>query len=296
MKWMALADSCICCGGQDLWSAPAVLMPFVADRALGQKPVEISADWGLRDLRAGTAHTLCHSLQCPSCGVLFLDYRFTPGQMSSLYHDYRGADYTRQRDEYEPGYAATVALDYRERHPYIAQVEQWLLTHFSDLPRQPRILDWGGGDGSNTPFLGHALVHVHDIAGTTLVAGAEPANVSTKATDAGGYDLLVCMQVLEHVADPLTVLQELLPFMQEKTLLYLEVPYEKLLSQHSDGINLTSYKRHWHEHVNFFTRQSLLELTRRAGLRMVDGLLLCVENGYRQGQVQGLLLAKEPRS
>src|SRR5690606_7559470 len=90
VRVMELADACICCGAQDLASSPAVLMPFVASRALGQEPVEITPEWGLRDLRPGTAYTLCHSLQCHACGALFLDYRFTPAQMAALYAGYRG--------------------------------------------------------------------------------------------------------------------------------------------------------------------------------------------------------------
>ena len=292
MKVMELADDCICCGGKDLASSPAVLMPFVASRALGQEPVEITADWGLRDLRPGTAYTLCHSLQCRACGALFLDYRFTPAQMASLYHGYRGADYTRQRDRFEPGYAATMARDYTRRHAYIAEVEAWLTPHLSRLRAQPLVLDWGGGDGSNTPFLGRGRVHVHDISGAALAEGAERADTRC----AQGHDLLVCMQVLEHVADPLAALRQMLPMMGPHALLYLEVPHETLVRQHPPGTDLTPHKRHWHEHVNFFTEAALRQLAARAGLHVVDTLFLPIDNGARQGEVMGLLLTKDNQS
>jgi hypothetical protein len=136
MKLMQLADACICCGGHDLASSPAVLMPFVASRALGQEPLEITAEWGLRDLKPGMAYTLCHSLQCRACGALFLDYRFTPAQMAALYEGYRGPAYTQQRERFEPGYAATVAQDYTRRHAYIAEVEAWLAPRLPERPRQ----------------------------------------------------------------------------------------------------------------------------------------------------------------
>lgn len=289
MRAMELADTCICCGGKDLASSPAVLMPFVASRALGQEPLEITADWGLRDLRPGMAYTLCHSLQCRACGALFLDYRFTPAQMASLYHGYRGPAYTAQRDRFEPGYAATMAQDYTRRHAYIADVEAWLQPHLARLRPQPLVLDWGGGDGSNTPFLGRERVHVHDISGADLAEGAEHAD----AQGAQRYDLLVCMQVLEHVADPLAVLQEMLPLMAPQALLYLEVPHEALVRQHPPGADLAPHKRHWHEHVNFFTAASLRQLAARAGLQVVDALFQPLDNGTRQGEVMGLLLTKE---
>ena len=286
---MELADACICCGGSNLASSPAVLMPFVASRALGQEPLEITTAWGMRDLRPGMAYTLCHSLQCHACGALFLDYRFTPAQMAALYEDYRGPTYTRQRDRFEPGYAVTVAQDYTRRHPYISKVEAWLAPH---LRERPLILDWGGGDGSNTPFLGQGQVFVHDISGAALAEGAERADTRARQR----YDLVVCMQVLEHVADPLAMLREIQPLMDLRTMLYLEVPHEALVRQHPPGTDLTPHKRHWHEHVNFFTESSLRQLTARAGLRVTDTLRLPVNNGTRQDEVLGLLLAKEHHS
>jgi len=104
---------------------------------------------------------------------------------------------------------------------------------------------------------------------------------------------VVCMQVLEHVAEPLALLQEILPAMGPATLLYLEVPHEALVRQHPPGTDLAPHKRHWHEHINFFTPASLHQLARRAGLRVLDTLQLPIDNGARQGEVLGLLLKKE---
>lgn len=285
MKVIQLADTCICCGASDLASSPAVLMPFVASRALGQEPLEISASWGMRDLKPGMAYTLCHSLQCRACECLFLNYRFTPEQMASLYAGYRGPAYTHQRDTFEPGYAASAARTFSARQPYIANVEAWLAPF---LTGRPRILDWGGGDGSNTPFLGQGHVCIHDISGAALVHGAERADTHEPAN----YDLLVCMQVLEHVTEPLAVLHEMLPLMSPRTLMYVEVPHEALMRQHPPGTDLTPHKRHWHEHINFFTETALRQLTARAGLQVKDTLRLPVGNEANPGEVLGLLLQK----
>lgn len=172
MKRIQIADHCICCDSTRLASAPAILMPFVAKRALGIDPVEITAEWGLRDLKQGTSYLPCHSLQCQTCGALFLDIRFTDAQMASLYHGYRDAAYNAQRDFFEPGYAATVANDYRYRHAYLDTLETWLAPH---LPACLTVLDWGGGDGTNTPFLGKGTIHIHDISEVAPVAGATAA-------------------------------------------------------------------------------------------------------------------------
>ncbi len=68
---MKIATACPCCGGEALTRSPAVLMPFVAHRAFGWQPVEITPDWGLRTIPTGLAYPLCNSVQCEGCGLVF---------------------------------------------------------------------------------------------------------------------------------------------------------------------------------------------------------------------------------
>ncbi|HHV49601.1 MAG TPA: class I SAM-dependent methyltransferase [Rhodocyclaceae bacterium] len=261
-----IACCCICCGNQSLAKSPAVLMPFVAYRVFGHEPCDILPEWGLRDLRPGTAYTLCNSLQCRECGLLFLDYRFTDTQMAALYAGYRDARYTRERDRFEPGYAATAALGFEKRSAYIADVERWLAPH---LPERPAVLDWGGGNGLNSPFLGRAdILHVLDISAVACVEGAESARPEKFGRQ--HYDLLACSEVLEHVPYPLELLNAMLPAAGKETLLYLEVPHEALMREFPDNRELVSRKRHWHEHINFFNLDALVCLLERVGLRYID--------------------------
>lgn len=284
MKVLNIADECICCASRELSVSPAILMPFVAKRVLGHDPIRIGPDWGLRDLEPGTSYTSCNSLQCQACGTLFLDYRFTDEQMNALYRGYRNEAYTQQRDQYEPGYAATVACNYLQRHAYIADVETWLAP---SLPQRPRVLDWGGGDGANTPFLGRADIHVYDISGVAVVPGAK--GVQPDQIGQSDYDLVSCCQVLEHAPSPLGVIRDIVPLLSERTLLYLEVPHEQLVREHPASVGLATLKRHWHEHVNFFTEAGLHRLLHRAGLQLMDIHFMDIEIGMRTGQLIGLL-------
>ena len=284
MKTVHIADECACCGSRELASSPAVLMPFVARRVFGHEPVEITAEWGLRDLKPGTSYTPCNSLQCMLCGFLFLDWRFNGEQMDALYRDYRDEAYTRQRDRYEPGYAATMAQDYAHRHAYIADIEAWLAPR---LPERPAVLDWGGGDGGNTPFLGRGSIHVHDISGVPVVAGA--VAVPLESIGKREYDLVVCSQVLEHVPAPLALLAEIVPVLSPRTLFYVEVPHEALVREHPGSLALAPRKRHWHEHVNFFTETSLQRLLARAGLHIEGTRFQPLDNGVRKGEVIGMV-------
>jgi hypothetical protein len=259
-----LARSCVCCGNTSLCASPAILMPFVAHRALGWQPVEIDESWGLMTIRKGMAYSICNSLLCGVCGLLFLDIRFSERELDALYADYRGADYVALRERYEPGYALrNQTFDAGIR--YLDDVEAFLSPH---LPASPNVLDWGGDTGRNTPFAGRrALCHVYDISNKAVLAGV--ANVDRATAFATAYDLVVCSNVLEHVPYPSELIAELRGTMTRDTILYIEVPHEEVVRTHRGPEALNLKKRHWHEHINFFSRESLLRLLANSGLAVV---------------------------
>jgi SAM-dependent methyltransferase len=259
-----IAEVCVCCASTDLARSPAVLMPVVAHRAFGWTPVEIDESWGLNTISSGHAYSLCNSLQCQACGHLFLDIRFTDDQLSRIYQDYFGPEYCRLRESYEPGYTARNAA-FLQVIPYMPAVEDFL----RDLvPPMPSILDWGGGRGLNTPFRGaNRWHHVLDISNQQPVSGAQI--VAPDQVRAGQYDLVVCANVIEHIPYPLDLLQQVAASLGPDSILYLELPYERILSESDDDRSAYRRKRHWHEHINFYSRQSLKALLVRSGLTAV---------------------------
>lgn len=260
-----IARSCICCASADLDRSPAILMPFVACRAFGWTPVEITPDWGLRTIRTGMAYPLCNSLQCHACGVVFLDIRFSDAEMAGIYNGYRGEDYTAQRDEFEPGYRA----HNESILAWVADtswVEGFLAPH---LPASPRVLDWGGDNGHNTPFRSRvAAVDILDISDRLLVEGAR--RVAEADLAPGRHDLIVLSHVLEHMPRPAATLAAIAAVMDRAAVLYVEVPYEPLIAADPEARDLARRKKHWHEHINFYTEASLRALLARSGLAVVD--------------------------
>lgn len=269
-----ISSRCICCDGTALERSPAILMPFVANRVFGWEPVEITPDWGLRDIRSGMAYPLCNSVQCTGCGALFLDIRFSEAEMGRLYIDYRGEAYTRLRDRFEPGYAARneVILDASGHTPRI----EAFLSRFMSAPHS--VLDWGGDTGLNTPFGARSRnFHVFDISDKPAIPGAVRVDKATiHATD---YDLIVLSHVLEHLPSPARAVAEIRTVMKPHTVLYVEVPHEELVSRNPDSKSLHAKKRHWHEHVNFFTRDSLHALLEGCGLKVIDMLSIAAGDG-----------------
>ena len=259
---MEIARRCIYCGHDAPESSPAIVMPFVAHRALGYAPVEITGDWGLRDVPVGQCQARCNTLHCPSCGGLFMDLRFGEPEMAALYADYRGPAYTALRERYESGYAKRNEALGQLSHT--TEVETLLRGR---LPERPRILDWGGDDGRNTPFRATAdCCHIVEISGKETLPGTQ--SIPSASALAGDYDLVVLSHVLEHLPSPFSLLEEISPLLQRGAYLYVEVPYEKLMGEldRSEGRGLWRNKRHWHEHINFFSKAALEALIARAGL------------------------------
>jgi hypothetical protein len=258
MTTIDIADRCICCAGSNLLSSPAILMPFVAHRTLGWAPVDIDDTWGLRDVPQGRAVSICNSLFCSDCNVCFLDIRFSDEQMSKLYMDYRGHSYVELRSRYEPGYGVR-NQSLKVGRGYEDTVEQFLAP-FINTP--VKLLDWGGDTGINTPFKGQLDVFdIFDISELDTVPGAR--RVSEEEAGRNNYSLIVCSQVLEHVPWPHLTLERIANCMAPSTVLYLEVPLEDLVLKSAP---LPFSKRHWHEHINFFSEESIFKLAKRVGM------------------------------
>jgi hypothetical protein len=257
-----IASQCVCCGGNDLATSPAILMPFVADRVFGWKPVVIDDSWGLRTISNGHAHSICKSLRCGSCGHVFCDIRFSDSEMLSLYNKYREEEYTSLRDHYEPGYRAR---NEKLNQPisYTDRIESFL-EPFLQFPLT--VLDWGGDTGVNTPFKANNIeFDIYDISEKQVEDGARL--VTIEEASAFKYRLIVCAMLLEHVPYPSDVLIAAREAMDEDSVLYIEVPFEDVMRDGQEKPE--QHKRHWHEHINFYSEESLECLVRNCGLEML---------------------------
>jgi len=181
-----------------------------------------------------------------------------------LYADYRGEAYTLLRDLYEPGYR--IRNDgLQQGSTYLSEVETFL---HPLLPSNPKVLDWGGDTGVNTPFKAPGnCIHVFDISEVSPLPGIARVNFEEALTQR--YDLVACSNVLEHTPNPAATLAQISQVMNENAVLYLEVPHEVLMRSYATGAERLRAKRHWHEHVNFYTDTALQSLVRMAGLSII---------------------------
>lgn len=277
-----IACCCVCCGSLALKKFPAILMPFVAHRALGWEPVEITDEWGLKTIKNGMAYSICNSVLCTHCGLLFLDIRFNESEMNSLYDGYREKQYTELREKYEPGYKVRNDELNADMH-YISDIEQFL-SPYLDFPVS--ILNWGGDSGKNTPFRNKSkLFHIYDISNKSVIDGAKKIDKLTAINTQ--YDLIVCSNVLEHVPYPAEVVFDMKNSMKKGTILYIEVPHENIIRTADTETDLHKKKKHWHEHINFFTKKSLQKLLNGCGLTIIDMKQLEVSTGCNSACLYG---------
>jgi hypothetical protein len=267
-----IASYCVCCGNDNLLSSPAVLMPFIAHRVFDWRPVCIDESWKLSTIPTGNAFSICKTLSCPGCRFIFLDIRFSGPEMARLYRAYREVDYTQLRDMYEPGYAERNKL-LESKIPHIKDVEKFLAPYFRpDL----QILDWGGDTGINTPFADFVdTFDIYDISDKSTVPKAK--RVTEQEAAEKDYDVIICSNVLEHIPYPAEVLMSIKKCMRKDTVLYIEVPLEKLMLNETPDSYLQ--KKHWHEHVNFFSEASLRSVLRATGFSVKAMQRLQIRDG-----------------
>jgi hypothetical protein len=225
---------CVACGGTDLDDIPAEFVPFIVARA--------------------KILPHCNTLHCLECDCVFSDVRFNDAQMDRIYSDYRGEDYTIQRETFEPGYNARNE-ELKAGLDYLQEVEAFIGLHIQRLADTISVLDWGGDTGINTPFRETcARLDIYDIGGVSPLYG-----VMVQAPHPP-YDLVILSSVLEHVPNPLALLEQVRDTMDD-AILYVEVP--------NDPSVIVS-KKLWHEHINFFTLVSLHKLAERSGIKIIS--------------------------
>lgn len=125
-----------------------------------------------------------------------------------------------------------------------------------------RVLDFGGGDGRLLAgfVAGGAACDVIDYCMHT-VPGVRHAGQTEQDVDAAAqYDVVICNHVVEHLAEPLPVLQRLASALKPDGVIYVEVPVEVRRAMPAGKEPVT--------HVNFFIPESLKGLMQRAGYRV----------------------------
>lgn len=257
---MNIENICPICGNMNCYSHWACVSRFLKERMFDNR-----APKGFRLLR------------CEHCDFYFFNIRPEDAEMQRFYSEYRGEEYQRQREKWEPKYTAefNAALG---AHPLevanrIAIMESVLTRN--GISYGVDVLDFGGNEGRLIPEKITGAKYCYDLSGNVTVPGVR--KITCRELKAFSYGLIMLQHVLEHVSYPVKFLREnIAPLMKEGSYLYIELPCEEKLLQPILEKNsmiyfavknrLKLYRPDWllpslppllgpvfHEHLNIFT-------------------------------------------
>jgi hypothetical protein len=257
--------SCVICDSEIRRLRHAAVAPFLARRIWQRRPFDV-------DL-----------VQCRECEFLFYNPRLDAAEESRLYADYRAYEYQKMRHASEPWYTPAFNADlgspasYEPRRRTLAAI----LRQHTGSRAIARILDYGGDRGHLVRgLIEGAEPFVYEI------SGVPPAPGVTAVTDPAACraDLIVNSNVLEHVGFPRALVSAILQAAPPGGLVFLEVPCEspfgagRLLRRVAQSGVVTLLRPRlapfvlrpstlftMHEHVNYFTENTLSTLMRLCG-------------------------------
>ena len=253
-------------------------MPFVSQRVGLWRPLNVSRS-RFRDLTEGTSYFSTFTCVCSGCGMVFAKHRFSDVEMALLYNDYRGVEYCEQRIAVEPSYKS-VDMYLSMAVPHIADIEENIVKFLghSDI----NLLDWGGGEGLNTPCKSYANnICIFDIS-------KENHFSILKGLETSDFNVIICMHVLEHVSFPSLTLEGMLKYSRKGTLVYLEVPLEAGINAKLGGLSKEVERLHWHEHINCFSLRPLMLLMEKQGVKVVYSHVIDLSDGFRDFKAVGV--------
>ena len=232
---------------------------------------------------------ICH---CKNCGFAFYAMRPNEKEMAKLYENYRDENYQEQRQKYDSWYTKSIndvinndQMSYKERQEYLGT----FLNKYIDTTNIKSVLDYGGNTGLHIPMIfSNAKKYVFDISGVKTVEGVQGFNNLHDAKKQQ-YDFVMCIALLEHVSEPNTILNQLKELVAKNGYLYICVPFDSPFYKHKHSKIQFLFNKHFsfkvildrflrdrknpfimHEHINYFTENSVKKMLERRGLTVLD--------------------------
>jgi len=148
-------------------------------------------------------------------------------------------------------------------------------------PQRGRLLDIGCGTGE---FVATAVRRGWRSAGLEISSRAAElalrkgldvccCTLSSAPYRKGSFDVITCLDVLEHVADPLQDLQLIRDLLAAEGLLVVRVPntiFHLIKTRICAAFGVSDVGLQMDYHLNHFTPRTLVEALRRAGLRTLS--------------------------
>jgi len=283
---MTEVSNCVICDGRIRTLKRALIAPFIA-------------------LRIWDRHPFCIDLvKCESCGFIFYNPRLDDAELQRLYSGYRSDEYRKMRRASEPWYTSKFNADlaspahYESRRAKLAPIFRQHLRGRNIT----RVLDHGGDHGDlMLGLFGNAELFLYDISGAAPAPGVTPTSDPASCHP----DLIINSNVLEHVGFPKLLVSQIFEAAPAGGLVFVETPCEnalgfnRILRRIAQTPLMIAVKPRlathllrpatlymMHEHVNYYTEQSLTTLMRNCGGNIIaSGFYPLVATASNEGVV-----------
>lgn len=210
-------------------------------------------------------------LECIECGLVFLDTQITGDEFyenNKMFFDF----FKYAKREYNPNnIQETINAFQNERKIQTKKRLDFCLNYIIGKD----ILDFGSGYAG---FLIQAKEFAKSVTGVELEEQVAPVYeqyniplMRNLANNGGGqnkYDVITAFHVIEHLQDPIEILQQLASLLKENGKMIIEVP-------NGNDALLTIFKNkpyqdfiYWSAHLYYFTPYTLKKLGEKAGLKV----------------------------
>lgn len=234
---------------------------FFAPHVARPRGCPVCDSTGARHLLSGDRDFIgIHTAQCAACGMIFSSPFYDPDVVDDFYRGAYRSVFKLQPDPKE----------FIARQTYVAERARFFLAFFASEGILPgpggSLLDVGSGEGT-------LLRAVRETRPDLELRGVEPTVAyRTNAESETGvaiapsmaeiepgatFDLITCIHVLEHVRQPLELVEQIRERMGAGSRLYVDVP---------DVAAYASVDEFHVAHCNHFTRHTLAALVERAGM------------------------------
>ncbi len=195
------------------------------------------------------------SQRCRSCGTVCYVPRPTHDDIVRKY------DFLRSALNGSPSLVMSPRIEASD----LARAEAILATLAPYLPNSARVLDVGGGDGRLMgPFIdGGFECSLVDRVDHTRPGVRKLADSLDALTAGAVFDAAVLSHVLEHVASPRRLLEQMHSRLSQAGTVYVEVPFEAFYSNARNPIVAEPV-----EHINFFTPAGVRRILGAAGFEV----------------------------
>ncbi|MBN2169486.1 MAG: class I SAM-dependent methyltransferase [Actinobacteria bacterium] len=188
---------------------------------------------------------------CKSCGFIFINPRPTDKDISIKYSVINELESARRREKSKPP----------TRQEKRAERTYSLLSGLGNKPpSNKRVLDFGGAEGYNLiPFSRDNECLLLDYVEYDYSDGIKRLGNDLEDIEKDEkFDIILLCHTLEHVTQPLKMIEDLASHLENKGMLYIEVPLGALIEWNLLKEPLT--------HLNFFSEESVSKCFELAGL------------------------------